>query len=291
MSTKVGIVGIGVMGSAYASHLLKANFQVIGCEPDEDRAASFVDMGGTRVASPAEVVAQAPITITSLPSAAALDAVAADIAANFSGGKAESAIIVETGTLPIEVKERARDTVAKADVILLDCPVSGTGSQARSGDLGVFTSGDREACDKIAPVLEAIAKTHRYVGPFGNGSRTKYVANTLVSIHIAAAAEALHLAEKSGLDLGVTYEVIADHAPAATSAMFKVRGKLMADDAFSPPQGSFDIWKKDTGVIVEHARTVGAEMPVYQSTIPQFEKARVKYPDLDYGCVFKIYGN
>ncbi len=288
MADKVGIIGIGVMGSAYAHHLIEAGFEVIGYEPDYGRAGVFADLGGTQAGSAAEVVMTCPISIISVPSIAALEAIAADIATNAAA--ADGALVMETGTLPIAAKEAARDTMAKVGVTLLDCPVSGTGSQAQSGDLGVFTSGDEAACKKLDPVVSAISRTHRYVGPFGHGSRMKYVANTLVSIHIAAAAEALHLAEKSGLDLKLTHDVISDHAPAATSAMFKIRGALMANDTFSPPQGSFDIWTKDTGIISAHAKSVGADMPVYSSTIPRFEAARDKYPTLDYGSVFKIYG-
>jgi len=287
VTTNVGLIGIGVMGSAYAKHLLKAGFNVVGFETDASRAAAFTAMGGQLAGDAANVVAQCPITITSLPSIAALEAVANEIA---TGSDVDGAIVMETGTMPVAAKEAARDTVAKAGVVLLDCPVSGTGSQAESGDLGVFTSGDEAACDKLAPICEAIARTHRYVGPFGDGSRMKYVANTLVSINIMATAEAMHLAAKSGLDLGLTYDVISDHAPAATSAMFKVRGKLMAEDSFDPPHARFEIWKKDTGVISDHAKSVGAEMPVYQSTIPRFLEAMEKFPDLDYGAVFKIYG-
>jgi 3-hydroxyisobutyrate dehydrogenase-like beta-hydroxyacid dehydrogenase len=290
VADRVGIIGIGVMGSAYAHHLINAGFEVIGYEPDEERGKAFVELGGILVASPADVICQCRITITSVPSVAALESVAANIAEHAGKSEAAGAIIVETGTLPIAAKEAARGAVSIAGVVLLDCPVSGTGSQARSGDLGVFTSGDEAACTQIAPVVEAISRTHRYVGPFGNGSRMKYVANTLVSIHIAAAAEALHLAEQSGLDLKLVYDVISDHAPAATSAMFKIRGSLMANDTYTPPQGSFDIWRKDTGIIIDHADTVGATMPVYRSTIPRFEEAQGKYPDLDYGAVFKIYG-
>ena len=289
MADKVGIIGIGVMGSAYAGHLAKAGFALIGYEPDPARARAFEEIGGTLAAGPAEVVAQCPITITSVPSVAALESVATQIADGLANNHADDFLIMETGTMPIAAKEAARDTVAGVGVTMLDCPVSGTGNQARSGDLGVFTSGDEAACSRLTPVVEAISRTHKYIGPFGDGSRMKYVANTLVSIHIAAAAEALAMAAKSGLDLPLVHEVIADHAPAATSAMFKVRGEMMAHDRLSPPAATFNIWTKDTGIIVDHAKSVGAEMPVYQSTIPKFEEARALYPDLDYGAIFKVY--
>ena len=104
MTTKVGIIGIGVMGSAYATHLIDAGFEVIGYEPDPGRGDEFAALGGTLADAPSRVVATCPISITSVPSVAALEAVAADIAEH-GGDGVDGAIVMETGTLPIAAKD------------------------------------------------------------------------------------------------------------------------------------------------------------------------------------------
>ena len=121
--------------------------------------------------------------ITSLPSASALIQVATELA-QFG----RKVVVIETSTLPIEVKEQARTTLARRGAILLDCPLSGTGAQARTKDIAVYASGEPSVCRSIAPVLEAFSRVHYYVGPFGNGSKMKFAANLLVAIHNVAAA-------------------------------------------------------------------------------------------------------
>jgi 3-hydroxyisobutyrate dehydrogenase len=136
-----------------------------------------------------------------------------------------SPIVIDMCTLPIDAKESARDALAAAGKILLDCPVSGTGAQAARKDLFVFGSGERQAYDSAQHVFAGMSRVQKYVGPFGDGSRMKFIANHLVNIHNVAAAEALVLARKAGLDAQMVYEVMADSAGA--SRMLQVRGPLM----------------------------------------------------------------
>ena len=283
MANTVGIVGIGIMGSAFAGHLIDAGFTVTGYEPDAAKLTDFVKRGGCQASSPADVVAASEVTITSLPTMPALHDVAANIAANPTQG----AVVMETSTMPIEDKQRAHDLLATAGVILLDCPVSGTGLQARNKDLGVYLSGDEDAHKKCIRVVEAISKVHRYVGAFGNGSKMKYIANTLVAIHSAAAAEAIALGVKGGLDAQDVYDTITLTSPAASSRMFELRGKLMVAGDF-PAQMPLRMFKKDTTVIGDYANAVGARMPLFETASALYDEARELYPEEDLSAVYKV---
>ena len=109
--------------------------------------------------------------------------------------------------------------------MLLDCPISGTGAQARAGDVVVYASGPRKRLSRRRAGPGGFARAHHYVGPFGAGSKMKFVANLLVAIHNVAAAEALVLAMKAGLDPAMTLKIVADGA--GGSRMLQVRGPMM----------------------------------------------------------------
>jgi putative dehydrogenase len=109
--------------------------------------------------------------------------------------------------------------------ILLDCPVSGTGAQAANKDLVAFASGNEAAFERCRQVLAGISRAQKYIGAFGNGSRMKFIANHLVTIHNLAAAEAIVLGEMAGLDPAPVFDVIGDSA--GSSRMFQIRGPMM----------------------------------------------------------------
>jgi putative dehydrogenase len=190
----VGIIGLGIMGSAMSANLVKAGFEVLGYDPVAARRTALKRAGGRTARSGRDLAARMPVIITSLPSADALASVSAEIAAARRRGQ----IVIETSTLPLEVKDAARKRLAAAGVTLLDCPLSGTGAQARVRDLVVLASGDRAAYKKCVPVFEGFARAHFHIGRFGDGSKMKFIANHLVAIHNVAAAEAMVLGIRPG---------------------------------------------------------------------------------------------
>jgi L-threonate 2-dehydrogenase len=257
----VGIIGLGIMGSAMAANTVHAGYTVIGYDVDAARVRDHVRAGGIAARGSADVRRRSDIVICSLPSAAALAQVASELAE--SGG---AAIVVETSTMPIAVKVAAQQRLAKTGVTLLDCPLSGTGSQAKVRDIVVYASGPLRAYRDVAPLMDAFARAHYYVGPFGAGSKTKFVANLLVAIHNVAAAEGLVLAMKAGLDPALTLRVIADGG--GSSRMLQVRGPMMVRGDYSVPTMKLDVWQKDMNAIADFAREVGCPTPLFATTAP-----------------------
>ena len=153
---KVGIVGVGIMGSAIARNLIAAKLPVIGFDIAAARRDELGAMGGIAARSAAGVADAAELILTSLPSIAAFDETVAAILAT----PRRNLVVAELSTLPIEVKQRAHDALAKAGIVMLDCPLSGTGAQAVTRDLVIYASGERAACERCAPVFAGFSRRH-----------------------------------------------------------------------------------------------------------------------------------
>lgn len=251
------------MGQAMANNLLAAGFEVVGHDISAKAMAAF---RGTPAASAAAVAAE--VILTSLPSTAALNAVVAELAASPRPGT----ILAETSTFPIADKIRARDTLAAAGITMLDCPLSGSGSQAKLRDVLVYASGPREAYDRCLPVFRGFSRAPHHLGEFGNGSKMKFVANLLVAIHTAAAGEAFSLARKAGLDPAQMLAVVADGA--GGSRALQVRGEMLVADRYTPVQTMpLDLWRKDMRVIADFADALACPTPVFAATVPLFNAA------------------
>jgi L-threonate 2-dehydrogenase len=256
----VGMVGLGQMGAAMAASLVDAGFEVIGTDLVADRRRAAEATGVRTVDSASQVAAAAARVVTSLPSAAALDAVVDGDDGLLAAGR-DGLLVIETSTLPLDVKERNRTRADARGAILLDCPLSGTGAQARTKDLVVYASGDPAAVDSCSEVFDGFARQHFTLGAFGNGSRMKYLANLLVTIHNVAAAEAMVLGRKAGLDPYQILEVIGSGA--GTSRMFEVRGPAMAAGDYDTPGISAEVYLKDVRIIAEFARSLQVPLPLF----------------------------
>jgi 3-hydroxyisobutyrate dehydrogenase-like beta-hydroxyacid dehydrogenase len=259
-ATDVGMIGLGIMGSAMSANLMRAGFKVLGYDVAPQRRAEHRKAGGAEARNCREVAKGCDIVVTSLPSSQAL----LDTAAEFSKASRKGQIVIETSTLPIATKEEAQKLFAARGVILLDCTLSGTGAQARVKDLIVYASGDRKSYTRIARVLEGFARAHYYVGEFGAGSKVKFVANLLVAIHNVAAAEAMVLAMKSGLDPELVLKVVADGA--GGSRMLQLRGPMMVKGDYSEATMKVETWQKDMTVIGEYARKIDCPTPLFSAS-------------------------
>ena len=268
----VAVIGLGIMGSSIARNLVEAGFRVTGFDLDDDRCTDAARAGASIAANAADAVAAAELLLSSLPSVAALDAtVEAVLAAANAGRVAAGLPWLELSTLSIETKQRNRDRLAAQGIELLDCPISGTGAQARTRDLVVYASGSAAAWERCREVVTGFARSAAHVGEFGNGMRLKLVANLLVAVHNVATAEALALAGRAGLDLGQACELLG--AGAASSRILQLRGPMMASGAFEPATMKLDLWDKDLRLIDAFARAESARTPLFDATLPLYAAA------------------
>ena len=262
MQPTVGVLGLGIMGSAISANLRRAGIRLVGFDIAASRVETFSRAGGEAASSPRQVADKADVIISLLPTAQALD----DIVTGRGGiltSRRQGLILVESSTLPLEDKQRVRDA-DPARLTVLDCPLSGTGAQAATGDLSVYASGDARAYEKCVPIFAGFARSHYYLGAFGNGSKMKFVANLLVAIHNVAAAEAFVLGMKAGLSPQTIYEVIGDGA--GSSRMFQVRGPLMVRGHYAPATMKVETWQKDMRIIAEFAAQLGCPTPLFAAS-------------------------
>jgi 3-hydroxyisobutyrate dehydrogenase-like beta-hydroxyacid dehydrogenase len=233
------------------------------------------------------VASVADVVITSLPSTAALEDALFGTYGLVAAGRS-GLLVVETSTLSLDDKERCRAELAKAGIGMLDAPISGTGPQATAKDITIFASGDRADFERARYILSQVARSVRYVGPFGAGSKMKYIANLLVAIHIAGAAEAIVLGEKAGLDPSMLVEVLADSA--ATSRMFEVRGPSMATGAYATPMMKVDVFQKDLDIIANFAKQSKCPVPLFSASVPLYTAAAAQGMGLqDTAAVVSIF--
>jgi L-threonate 2-dehydrogenase len=283
MTKIVGIIGLGIMGSAMALNLVERGWQVVGSDTDAGKRADMAAAGVVIAASAADVARQAAHIITSLPTPKALDAVAAEIA----GSGVSARIVMETSTMTLADKLRFGAALTAAGHIALDCPLSGTGAQAKVRDLIVYASGDSAAIAQVMPIFADIGKQSADLGAYGNGSRMKFVANHLVAIHNVASAEAMVLAMKAGLDLRQVVELVGPGA--GGSRMFQMRAPMMAADVYEPATMRVSTWQKDMAIIREFADGLGVQTPVFSSTAPIYDEAMaMQLGDQDTAAVCRV---
>ncbi len=262
----VGVVGLGNMGGAFARHLVAAGWRVLGFDIEASRRRAAA-RAGVEIAPVETLAAVAPVIILSLPNPQALDATVAAIAQHARPGS----MVVEASTFGLDDKQRAETALRKAGHVMLDCPVSGTGAQAAVKDVVIYASGDPKAIAKTRRVFSEFSRATYDVGAFGNGSRMKYVANLLVTIHNVAAAEAMVLGIKSGLDPQMVYDFV--RTGAGTSRVFELRGPMMVEDRYDNASMSIKLYHKDIAVIEDHAAKLGVPTPLFSASIPVYSAA------------------
>jgi 3-hydroxyisobutyrate dehydrogenase-like beta-hydroxyacid dehydrogenase len=286
MTSRVGVIGLGIMGGAMARNLLADGIEVAGYDPATAAAAAFRDAGGSLLASPFEVGRVADLVLVSVASSGALHEVVSG-ENGLDGASRPGLVVIEASTLPLFDKEAARAALAEKGAVMIDCPISGTGAQAATRDLVFLASGDPDSVAAARPLLERLGRTVKEVGPFGAGSKVKYVANLLVSIYNVATAEAMVLAARAGLDPAMVFDVLYDSA--ATSRIFQLRAPFMVEGVYEPATAKVSMFVKDLDVIGSFANSLSCPTPLLAAIRPIYAAAMAQgMAELDGAAVHAV---
>jgi 3-hydroxyisobutyrate dehydrogenase-like beta-hydroxyacid dehydrogenase len=259
---RIGIIGVGLLGSAVASRLLKGGFVVAAYDSRPEQVKALQAQGLIAAASIAEAAAEADAVFTILPS---LESVETTILG--TGGLIETApqncTVIQMSTVSPNLTRRLGNAVAAKTLGFLDAPMSGTSAMVERGDCAIFVAGDRSRAEACQPIFDAIARKTHYVGDAGMASLAKLATNLLVGLNTAALAEALVLGAKGGLAPGVLVEILKESAGA--SKMVDVRGPLMVSHRFDA-QMKVDLFLKDFKLILEEGRRLEVPLPLTSVT-------------------------
>ena len=290
MALRIGVIGLGIMGGAFATNIAKAGFEVTGYDPIKSKMTALVKAGGKSGKSPADVARKSDVLITSLTSPAILDAVVSGKDGILVGSR-KGMIVLETSTLAIADKERARAALAKKGASLMDSPVSGAGQQAATGEITIMVSGGKKDFNTVKTILPAFTMLQYHVGPFGDGMKLKMLINMLISVHGAAFAEAITLARASGINLDIFGEALTRSA--GNSRVIEYRGPLMLADEYADPNvktADLTVMIKDNNLIEDYAKENNAPVPVFQASMFSAYAALAQgYAQEDPGVVTRVY--
>lgn len=283
----VGIVGIGLIGGALAKRLIDAGHPVVGYDVDAARRDALTALGGTGVASLAEVFRAADRIVLAVFNTDQVEDVIegrgglAEIAAE--SGTDKLAIVVST--CDPERITRLAERLAGGPVHLLEVPISGASGQVASGDGIGLVAGDRADADAAADILSAICKKCHFMGASGNGGRTKLAVNLILGINRTGLAEGLVFADALGLPLPAFLDAAKDSA--AYSQIMDIKGDKMVSGEFSP-QGRIVQSTKDARLMIEAADAAGQELPLGRTYLDILEKSILAGDaDLDNSAVMR----
>lgn len=264
---RIGIVGLGIMGSAMAQALLEVGYQVQGFDPAEGAVRRFVEAGGVACSSAVGLAHEADVLILSLPSTEALLASARAIASSSLPGTVggRERIVIETSTLSIEAKQMAARILEDVGISVLDCPIGGTGATLKDRTWIIFCSGSPTDYDRVRPILEVFSSILPYVGSFGSGTKLKFVANHLLAIYNVAYGESVNFARSMGVDPRQVLDLFGGSQALGTAVM-RLRMPFMLEHSYEPPTMKLGVWQKDMQVIGDMAQAVNCRVPLFDAS-------------------------
>jgi L-threonate 2-dehydrogenase len=278
---RVGVIGLGKMGLPIATNLIQQGFAVIGYR--RSGSPELAEAGGIVAASAAEVAAAADVLVSIVPDAQAVETVIHGREGTLKALR-PGTIHIEMSTIDVPRKARLRDEMQARGGDLLDCPISGSPGMVAPRLATTFASGDRDSVDRVTGVLDAISGPWVYTGPLGTGTQLKYIANLLLAVHTVAAAEAIALARRSGLDLELVQRTL--DSSIASSAIWTQRGPLMAERRWSPAPGPVATLHPVLEQIEDHTIRTGLSASVFAAAKEVFDQALADgWGDLDIACV------
>jgi L-threonate 2-dehydrogenase len=269
-SRRVGLIGLGTMGGLIARALVAAGHNVVGHDPVPAARARLRRCGGRALASNAEVARSAEVLISSLPSAAALHAVVAELPP--ADARPARQLLIETSTLPLADKLAAAAALRRQGRAMVDAPISGTATPTPQQVWVMYLSGSVAACREAAALASAFTLSAPRIGPLGDGTKLKLAANHLVAIYNVAYAEMVTLCRRMGLDPAVALQHMG-HSPYIGTGAMRLRVPFMIARQYEPATMKMALWQKDMQVIGDMARAVNCPTPLLDACRPLYTAA------------------
>jgi L-threonate 2-dehydrogenase len=284
---RIGLIGLGAMGMGMANSLRRAGYSVHVFDVRREVAEAFAAEGGVASNSPAEVAAACGVVVSVVVNAAQTEAVLFGEGGAAAAMKAGS-IFVMCSTVDPGWSIALEKRLAEKGILYLDAPISGGAAKAAKGEITMMTSGHPDAYTRVGDALDAMAaKVYRLGASAGNGSKVKIINQLLAGVHIAAAAEAMALGLRQGVDPVALYDVITHSA--GNSWMFENRmAHVLAADY--TPLSAVDIFVKDLGLVLDAARASKFPLPLASTAHQMFLQATSSgYGREDDSAVIKIF--
>jgi 3-hydroxyisobutyrate dehydrogenase-like beta-hydroxyacid dehydrogenase len=280
---RVGLIGVGLLGSALAERLVGAGFRVLGADVAPDRLGALERLGGEVASDASEVVGSCDRIVVSLPTSDVVRAVIDGVGTGLGRGS----MIIDTTTGSPGDAEALGLRLASRGVAYLDATVSGSSAQARRGEAVLMVGGDAGMFGACSDLFDALARAAFHVGPVGAGARMKLATNLVLGLNRAALAEGLAFARSIGLDLAQTLEIL--RAGAAASRVADTKGPRMVAGDFAP-EARLSQHLKDVRLILAEARRVGAETPLSLAHLGLLEAAEAAgYGEADNSAVIRAF--
>lgn len=284
--TKIGYVGLGDMGSRMVKRLLEANYEVIGWNRTKSKGEWLVELGMQWGDSPRAVTESCDIIFTMVTNTKAVEAVTQG-ADGIMAGLSEGKIYIDMSTMSPKYSRELAEQAAKTGAVMLDAPVSGSIVTLESGKLSIMVGGDKDAFDKVVPVLQSIGPTVHHVGENGLAVSMKIATNLGLAVQMLAFSEAVLLAEKSGIPRELAVEVLM--ASVIASPMVKYRGPFVLQHPEGKAWFDCQMMQKDMLLALELGRELDVPLPTTSTTNEFLTAGRAMgIGDYDFSIIFDV---
>ena len=284
--SKIGFIGLGIMGKPMSRNLLKAGFQLVIYDIDKAPVEELKQAGAEVGLSPMDVAARAHVIITMLPNSPHVKAAVLGKDGVIEGAHKGSIVVDMSSITPI-VSREISEALAQKGIRMLDAPVSGGEPKAIDGSLSIMVGGAQADFDEVLPIFKAMGSSAVLTGGSGAGSVTKLANQIIVQLNIAAVSEALVMATKAGVDPELVYKAI--RGGLAGSTVLDAKAPLMLDRNFNPG-GRISTNLKDIANVLETSHEIGVPLPLTAVVMEILQALKADgMGNLDHGAIVRFY--
>jgi len=284
--SKIGFIGLGIMGLPMSKNLLKAGHSLVVFDINKTAVEELKQAGAEVGTSAKDVASKANIIITMLPNSPQVKAVVLGENGVIEGAQ-KGSIVVDMSSIAPLVSREVSEALAKKGIRMLDAPVSGGQPKAIDGTMSIMVGGSQADFDEILPIFKAMGSSYVLCGEIGAGNVTKLANQIIVAVNIAAVSEALVMATKAGVDPDLIYKAI--RGGLAGSTVLDAKAPLMMDRKFNPGF-RINLHIKDLANVLETSHGIGVPLPLTAAVMEILQALKVDgMGELDHGAIVRFY--